>query len=56
MGSPASLDLTSVALFLSVLELGSVSKAARRHGLSQPSTTSRLARLEEHLGVEQATT
>ncbi len=46
-----SLDLASVALFLTVLELGSVSKAARRHDLSQPSATARLARLESELGV-----
>lgn len=46
------LDLASVRLFLAVVELGSVSKAAARHGLSQPSATARLHKLERQLGVE----
>ncbi|MEE8600949.1 LysR family transcriptional regulator [Euzebya tangerina] len=45
------LDLSSVRLFLTVVELGSVSKAAARHGLSQPSATARLQKLERQLGV-----
>lgn len=45
------LDLSSVRLFLAVVELGSVSKAAARHGLSQPSATARLQKLERQLGV-----
>ena len=45
------LDLASVRLFLAVIELGSVSKAAERHSLSQPSATARLHKLERQLGV-----
>ncbi|MGH1504350.1 MAG: LysR family transcriptional regulator [Acidimicrobiales bacterium] len=44
-------DVTSLTVFLSVVELGSVSKAAARHGMSQPSATARLAKLETSLGV-----
>jgi DNA-binding transcriptional LysR family regulator len=40
--SADGLDITSVRLFLDVVELGSVSKAAVRHRLAQPSATSRL--------------
>ena len=47
-----SLDLHALQLFLDVSELGSVSKAAARHGLAQPSVTSRLQKLERQLGVE----
>ncbi len=50
-GSASGLDLFSLEVFLSVLDLGSVSKAARRHDLSQPSVTARLHRLEAELGV-----
>ena len=45
------LDLASIRLFLAVVELGSVSKAAERHGMSQPSATARLHKLERQLGV-----
>ncbi len=45
------LDLASVRMFLSVVELGSVSKAARRSGMAQPSATARLQKLERQLGV-----
>ncbi len=45
------LDLTSIRMFLSVVELGSVSKAARRSGMAQPSATARLQKLERQLGV-----
>lgn len=44
-------DLTAVRLFLSVVELGSVSKAAARHSITQPSATSKLQKLERRLGV-----
>ncbi len=44
-------DVTSLTVFLSVVELGSVSKAAARHGMSQPSATARLGKLETSLGV-----
>lgn len=46
------LDLASVRLFLDVVELGSVSKAAVRHRLAQPSATARLQKLERQLGVQ----
>lgn len=46
------LDLHALRLFLAVSELGSVSKAAVRHDLAQPSVTSRLQKLERQLGVE----
>lgn len=45
------LDLAAVRLFLSVVELGSVSKAAVRHSLAQPSATNKLQKLERQLGV-----
>jgi DNA-binding transcriptional LysR family regulator len=45
------LDLAAVRLFLSVVELGSVSKAAARHSLAQPSATNKLQKLERQLGV-----
>lgn len=53
MSSAASddLDLAAIRLFLSVVELGSVSKAAARHSLAQPSATSKLQKLERQLGV-----
>ena len=46
------LDLASLRLFLDVVELGSVSKAAVRHRLAQPSATARLQKLERQLGVQ----
>lgn len=44
-------DLISLDLLLSVVELGSVGKAAAAHGMSQPSASARLRRLERQLGV-----
>lgn len=44
-------DLPALDLLLSVAETGSVGRAARRHGISQPSASERLARLERRLGV-----
>ncbi|TIC82688.1 LysR family transcriptional regulator [Nocardioides sp. GY 10127] len=49
---PWTPDLVSLDLLLSVAELGSVSRAAAAHGLSQPSASTRLARLERQLGVQ----
>lgn len=46
------LDSSSVHLLLSVAELGSISKAASRHGLSQPSASRRVRDLERRIGVE----
>ncbi len=45
------LDLVAVRVFLAVVELGSVSKAAARSAMSQPSATARLQKLERQLGV-----
>ena len=45
------LDVGSARLFLAVEELGSVSKAARRCGLTQPSATARISKLERQLGI-----
>lgn len=44
-------ELASLDLLLSVAELGSVGRAAAAHGISQPSASARLARLERRLGV-----
>lgn len=46
------LDVASVRLFLTVAELGSVSKAAVRHGVTQPSATARIQKLERAVGVQ----
>lgn len=46
------LDVGSARLFLTVAELGSVSKAAARHGLTQPSATARLQKLERQIGIQ----
>lgn len=45
-------DGASLRLFLDVVELGSVSKAAVRHHMAQPSATARLQKLERQLGVQ----
>lgn len=44
-------ELDSLDLLLSVAELGSVGRAASAHRISQPSASTRLARLERQLGV-----
>jgi DNA-binding transcriptional LysR family regulator len=44
-------DLPALDLLLSVAETGSVGRAAQRHGISQPSASARIARLERRLGV-----
>ncbi|ADP82373.1 LysR family transcriptional regulator [Pseudofrankia inefficax] len=44
-------DLATLDLLLSVAETGSVGGAARAHGISQPSASERLARLERLFGV-----
>ncbi len=45
------LNSSSVHLLLSVAELGSISQAAVRHGLSQPSASRRVRDLERRLGL-----
>jgi DNA-binding transcriptional LysR family regulator len=46
------LDVASIRLFLTAAELGSVSKAATRHGMTQPSATARIQKLERTLGLQ----
>lgn len=45
-------ELASLDLFVSVVELGSVSRAAKVHGVAQPSASSRLKHLERQLGLQ----
>lgn len=49
--SADGLDVSALRLFLDVVELASVSKAATRHRMSQPSATAKLHKLERQLGV-----
>ncbi|MEU7474828.1 LysR family transcriptional regulator [Lentzea sp. NPDC042327] len=44
-------DLVSYELLLSVAELGSIGRAAKAHGMSQPSASERLRVLEARVGV-----
>jgi DNA-binding transcriptional LysR family regulator len=44
-------DVGALELFVSVVHLGSVGRAARHHGISQPSASSRIGHLEHQLGV-----
>jgi DNA-binding transcriptional LysR family regulator len=44
-------DLAALDLFRSVVELGSVSRAAAAHGVAQPSASSRIRTLEGQLGL-----
>ncbi len=46
------IDPSALRLFLAVVDLGSLSKAATRHGLAQPSATSKIQKLERQLGVQ----
>ncbi|WP_280362680.1 LysR family transcriptional regulator [Nocardia wallacei] len=49
--SPRVPDLAALDLLLSVIELGSLGRAARAHGISQPSASSRIRYLEKLVGV-----
>lgn len=49
---PSFPDLASLDLFVSVVELGSVSRAAQAHRVAQPSASARLRHLERQLGLE----
>lgn len=44
-------DLESLAIFLRTVELGSLSRAAKAHHMTQPSASARLHQLERQLGV-----
>jgi len=48
---PSFPEIASLDLFVSVVELGSVSRAATAHGVAQPSASSRLRHLERQLGL-----
>lgn len=48
---PQTPDLASLDLLVSVAETGSLGQAARRHGISQPAASTRLAALERRLGL-----
>ena len=48
---PWTPDLASLDLLLGVARTGSIARAAEEHGLSQPSASTRLSRLERRLGV-----
>ncbi len=48
---PTFPELVSLDLYASVVEYGSVSRAARAHGTSQPSASVRIRRLERQLGL-----
>lgn len=45
-------DLDSLALLVAVAERGSLGRAARDHGISQPSASARIEALERRLGVQ----
>lgn len=49
--SPRVPDLAALDLLLSVLELGSLGRAAEAHGISQPSASSRIRYLEKLVGL-----
>ncbi len=51
-GVPAPLDWTALRDFLAVAETGSLSRAAHRLGVSQPTLTRRMTALEERLRTE----
>ncbi len=48
---PTAPDLAALDLFLSVVRLGSLSKAASAHHIAQPSASSRIRNLERQLGL-----
>ena len=55
---PVNADAPTIAsldLFVSVVELGSLSAAARAHGMSQPSASARIRHLERQVGFELLT-
>jgi DNA-binding transcriptional LysR family regulator len=48
---PTFPDLAALDLFQSVIQLGSLSRAAEAHGITQPSASSRIRHLERQLGM-----
>lgn len=51
MLAPGSADLATLDLLVSVAELGSLGRAAARHGLTQPAVSMRMSSLERRLGL-----
>jgi DNA-binding transcriptional LysR family regulator len=49
---PSCPDLASLDLFLSVVRLGSLSRAATAHRMTQPSASQRIRQLERQVGVQ----
>ena len=49
--SPTTPELSALDLFVSVVNLGSMSKAAEAHHITQPSASTRIRSLERQLGV-----
>jgi len=49
--APTTPELAALDLFVSVVELGSLSKAAAAHGIAQPSASSRVRYLEQQVGL-----
>ncbi len=49
--SPTTPELSALDLFVSVVNLGSLSKAAAAHRIAQPSASSRIKSLERQLGI-----
>ncbi|MGI9605903.1 MAG: LysR family transcriptional regulator [Acidimicrobiales bacterium] len=49
--SPSFPDLASLDLYASVVELGSLGRAAKAHGITQPSASSRIKTLERQLDI-----
>jgi DNA-binding transcriptional LysR family regulator len=49
--SPDAPDLVDLDLLLSVERLGSLGRAAREHGISQPAASTRISQLERRLGL-----
>src|SRR5688572_4851330 len=51
MVDPAVRDLEALEILLSAIELGSLTRAAQRHNVSQPSVSARIRGLEARLGL-----
>ncbi len=49
--SPTTPELSALDLFVSVVNLGSLSKAAEAHRIAQPSASTRIKSLERQLGI-----
>lgn len=49
---PSAPDLIALELLDSIAELGSLGRAAARHGMSQPAVSQRMTQLERALGVQ----